>query len=170
MGTWQAHRPSNVLGLEPSGQTAGACLPDPRPNSNRHAMPAGRSAGSGHHGWQRSRNGDPYSRPWTRSIRGEPGAVTGRRHLRPRCQRHAGGLRGSWRPSRYGWSWPLPPAGSDPLFRPEPSSSCQDRGPAGSWGHERLIGWRCLRALPLGSVREPAWPGRATTTNKTTRR
>jgi len=28
-------------------------------------------------------------------------------------------------------------------------------GPAGSWGHERLIGWRCPRALPLGSVRAP---------------
>src|SRR5713101_775850 len=27
-------------------------------------------------------------------------------------------------------------------------------GPAGSWGHERLIGWRCPGALPLGSVRD----------------
>src|SRR4029077_14919660 len=34
-------------------------------------------------------------------------------------------------------------------------SSSQDRGPAGSWGHERLLGWRCPRALPLGSVRDP---------------
>src|SRR6266542_1060650 len=43
--------------------------------------------------------------------------------------------------------------------RREPPSSSQDRGPAGSWGHERLIGWRCLRALPLGSVRDLARPG-----------
>ena len=75
--------------------------------------------------------------------------------------RHADGIVGDRAVDRYGWSWPLPPAGTDPSLRREPSSSSPDRGPAGSWGHERLIGWRCLRALPLGSVREPAWPGHA---------
>lgn len=28
-------------------------------------------------------------------------------------------------------------------------------GPAGSWGRERPVGWRCPRALPLGSARAP---------------
>ena len=47
------------------------------------------------------------------------------------------------RSCRYQWSWPEPPAG----VIPDQDRSRRARarpGPAGSWGHERLIGWRCL--------------------------
>ena len=52
----------------------------------------------------------------------------------------------------------------------EPPSSSQDRGPAGSWGHERLIGWRCLRALPLGSCVTPRGLASASRFTRRTRR
>src|SRR5579859_5086917 len=53
-----------------------------------------------------------------------------------------------------GWSWPEPPAGATPHRWPS-AELCPGPGPAGSWGHERPVGWRCLRALPLASVRAP---------------
>ena len=53
------------------------------------------------------------------------------------------GLRGSGGPSRYGWSWAEPPAGATPLPAGARELSARP-GPAGSWGHERPIGWRCL--------------------------
>ena len=82
------------------------------------------------------------------------------RNLLP-AARHAGSgwVRARSRRCRYGWSWPLPAAGSTPHADGSLPSSGQDRGPAVSCGHERLIGWRCLGALPLGSVRDPARPG-----------
>ena len=60
------------------------------------------------------------------------------------------GIGGSF---RYGWSWPEPPAGATPSSTPGAASPGKDRGPAGGRGHERPIGWRCPRALPLGSAR-----------------
>ncbi len=123
--------------------------------------------------WQATR----YASTGRQALRADRGAcppgsrLNGNRPQRPSTDRrdlvtataarHADGIVGDRAVDRYGWSWPLPPAGTDPSLRREPSSSSPDRGPAGSWGHERLIGWRCLRALPLGSVREPAWPGHA---------
>jgi hypothetical protein len=38
-----------------------------------------------------------------------------------------------------------------PLIPTRAVSSSQDRGPAGSWGHERPIGWRCRRAQLTGA-------------------
>ena len=41
---------------------------------------------------------------------------------------------------------------SNPSPAPGAAEPSPRPGPAGSWGHERPIGWRCLRALPLGSA------------------
>jgi hypothetical protein len=44
---------------------------------------------------------------------------------------------------------------SSPLSAPGAAEPWPGPGPAGSRGHERPIGWRCPRALPLGSARVP---------------
>jgi hypothetical protein len=86
MGTWLRHRRGNP-GLGALRGDRGACLPDPRLNSNgtRCLRADRRDLGDCGGGC----DGDPYSRPWTRSIRGEPGAA-GRRHGRFACDTPAG--------------------------------------------------------------------------------
>ena len=70
-----------------------------------------------------------------------------------------GRVLGCRRSSRYGWSWPEPPAGATPSSAPGAGEPWPGPGPAGSRGHERPIGWRCPRALPLGSARALHGPG-----------
>ena len=126
-------------------QDCGACLPDPRLPGAWHGMPGQRSAGSGWCGWCRVTR--RLTGAWT--LRRDPGPGTSqpqgvrtRRAASAETAVRAGmGGRGLSHPQEE----PLTTTGAaEPRPRP---------GPAGSRGHERLIGWRCPRALPLGSVR-----------------
>ena len=112
-GHVSSHRYSDP-GLGAFDQDSGACLPDPcLPCPLARLRPRRRSAGSG------DRGGGSRCRVTRKRQRGVEPSVqirAARRLPPPRwpCATRRAGCGQSWRRDRYGWSWPVPPAGWTP--------------------------------------------------------